>query len=211
METQIHIADTAVDTDTRRQVYVNALQIFEQEKSERGSLTKGRIKKLVKTKESLQPLRARMGHANLVSLLRSMVDEGIFDSKMRAWREFPELFPCPPPLEPDDGVVDLNQHVAVAEDGQDSERNVEEGVDDDLTDDDDLDETTPASAKDTVVHDGTSTSFLFYCRIMPQKRRDTNSSQVKPLRQNKAAKPTSQGPCSHWQLSACPTALNTPS
>ena len=142
----------SADTDTRRQVYVNFRQIFEQEKRKGVGLEKGRIKTLVKTRESMQPLRARMGQQKLLSLLRSMVDEGIFDSELRAWQEFPELFPARPP---GDSVVDL-QHVAVAEGCK--ERG-EDGSVDDLTDDE-LGETMPASTKDAAIQHGTISALL---------------------------------------------------
>ena len=142
----------SADTDTRCQVYVNFRQIFEQEKREGGGLSKGRIKKLVKTKESLQPLRTRMGHAKLVSLVRSMVDEGIFDSELRAWQEFPELFPSRPP---GDSAVDL-QHITVAEGCEEREG---DGSVDDLTDDE-LGETTPDGAKDAAIQHGPISALL---------------------------------------------------
>lgn len=119
-----------LDTETRRQVYVNFRQVFEQEKAESRNLEKGRIKKLVKTRESLQPLRARIGHAKLVSLVCSMVDEGLFDSKLRAWQEFPELFPSRPLG--DNDVTPQNAAVTEAGKEDDGGDKVEDLTDDDL-------------------------------------------------------------------------------
>lgn len=81
--------------DERRQAYVQFRQIFQREPRER--LNKGRIKKLIKTTESIQPLRARVGHARLQAIVRKLLDDGIFDSDLRAWQEFPEFFPSKPP------------------------------------------------------------------------------------------------------------------
>ena len=124
-------------TDTRRQVYVNFRDMYDEGKREGKSLNKGRIKKLLKTKESLQPLRKRLGHSNLLSLVSRMVDEGIFESALRAWREFPELFPSRPP---DDTAVDLDQGAADVQacDGKEGD-----GSAHDLTEDDELSETRP--------------------------------------------------------------------
>jgi len=52
---------------------------------------------MVKSTDSLLPLRAKMGSRKLLSTLYSLVDTGVFDSGLRAWQEFPDLFPSGPP------------------------------------------------------------------------------------------------------------------
>jgi hypothetical protein len=129
-----------LSSDTRRQVYVNFREIFEEEKREGRDLNRGRIKKLVKKKESLQPLRKRLGHSVLLSLVWKMVDEGIFESALRAWREFPELFPSRPR---DDTADDLHQGADV--EGYDGKEG--DGSGHDLTEDE-LSETPPVGDGD---------------------------------------------------------------
>lgn len=119
-----------VSNDTKRQVYVNFREICDEEKRDGRSLNSGRIKKLVKTKESLQPLRKRLGHSALLSLVWRMVDEGFFESALRAWREFPELFPSRPP---DDTAVDLDQGADVEEcDGKEGDGSAHDLTEDEL-------------------------------------------------------------------------------
>lgn len=90
--------------DIRRQVYVNFRQVLERDKSVLKPLTSGRMKKLVKQAESMKALRRRIGHEKLVSILKGMVDEGLFESELRAWREFPEFFPSRPTADDSDNA-----------------------------------------------------------------------------------------------------------
>jgi len=122
-------------TDTRLQVYCNFRSVAEQEKREGRTLGKKRIRKLIKERESLQALRKRIGHQNLVALLLNMVEEGIFDSELRAWQEFPEVFPARPA---NDGAIDLQEEAVAGSDkeGEKDEGRKERGGDGSVTGDD---------------------------------------------------------------------------
>jgi hypothetical protein len=164
--------------DERRQAYVQFREIFQREQRER--LNKGRIKKLLKRTESIQPLRARVGHAKLQAIVRNLVDDGIFDSELRAWQEFPEFFPSKPP---GDTTSDI-QHAAI--EACEGEGN---GSSADSTDDE-LGAAIPTDKKSAirnntalvVLQNNTGTATGVYTGAKAEKVMDpTNMDQLSPL------------------------------
>lgn len=90
--------------DERRRAYICFRPIFEEQHGE--CREKGQIRKLIKSHAALQELRGKIGYAKLQGILRQQVSDGLFDSELRAWQDFPDLAP------PDSDFPRLAQQVA---------------------------------------------------------------------------------------------------
>jgi hypothetical protein len=78
--------------DDQRRAYICFRPIFEEIKGE--CREKKQIKRLLKNHPALQALKAQIGEQKLQAILRKQVGDGIYDSEIRAWQDFPDLFPA---------------------------------------------------------------------------------------------------------------------
>jgi hypothetical protein len=81
----------AASLDDQRRAYICFRPVFEEVKGE--CLKEKQVRKLLENHPALQALRAKIGHQNLQAILRKQISDGIYNSEIRAWQDFPDLFP----------------------------------------------------------------------------------------------------------------------